>query len=325
MASSFNPAEGSRSKIGMDTDLRDPAERSSGLRGLRRVAEGSAARAAALLGRVRGWTETPRARAVARLGANAGRAGYVAKGALYCVVGALAIDAGVRPYDPLGGARNALATVQRQWMGQALVGFLAAGLAAYVFWQLVQAVLDPLRRGEGLRGMGFRAVCVVSAALYGTLALQGVRLLAGASVDEERRRRAVVWMRAVLAQPMGRWALLAIGLGVLAYAARQGVRAWRGPTRSLDLGELSGGARRRVVVMAGAGLAARGVVAGIIAWFILRASVLYDPSELVGVAGALRLLRGHEHGPTLLVLMGAGLVAYGVLQVLRARYWQGPG
>jgi hypothetical protein len=52
-------------------------------------------------------------------------------------------------------------------MGQAVVGVLAAGLAAYVFWQLVQAVLDPLHRARGLRGLGFRAVCVVSAALYG--------------------------------------------------------------------------------------------------------------------------------------------------------------
>jgi hypothetical protein len=190
----------------------------STLRGGRRTADEMMACAGALLRRARAWTETPGARAVARFRASAGRAGYVAKGALYCVVGGLAIDAGVRPYDPFGGARNALVTVQRQWMGQAVVGVLAAGLAAYGFWQLVQAVLDPMRRAKGLRGLGFRAVCVVSAALYGTLAWQGARLLAGATVDEEQRRRAVVWMRAVLAQPMGRWALLAVGLAAKARA-----------------------------------------------------------------------------------------------------------
>lgn len=311
----------------MNTDMRRPGKGSRGrsnLRELRRTADEMAARAGALLRRAKGWTETPGARAVARFGATAGRAGYVAKGALYCVVGGLAIDAGVRPYDPLGGARNALVTVQGQWMGQAVVGVLVAGLAAYVLWQLVQAVLDPLRRAKGLKGLGFRAVCVVSAALYGGLAWQGVRLLAGATVDEEQRRRAVVWMRTVLAQPMGRWALLAIGLAVLAYAARQVLRAWRGPAQSLDVSEVSEDARRRVVRLASAGLAARGIVAGIIAWFILRASVLYDPTELVGVAGALRVLREHQHGPALLVLMGAGLVAYGLLQVLRSVYWDAP-
>lgn len=311
----------------METDQRRRSKASRGRstpRGLRQAADAMVAGAGALLRWARAWTETPGARAIARFGANAGRAGYVAKGALYCIVGGLAIDAGVRPYDPLGGARSALVTVQRQWMGQAVVGVLAVGLAAYVFWQLVQAVLDPLDRARGLRGLGFRAVCVVSAALYGGLALQGARLLAGATVDEEQRRRAVVWMRAVLAQPMGRWALLAIGLAVLAYAARQVLRAWRGPARSLDLSGVSEGARRRVVRLAGAGLAARGIVAGIIAWFILRASVLYDPTELAGVKGALRVLREHEHGPVLLVLMGAGLVAYGLLQVLRARYWDEP-
>ncbi|HEU0012123.1 MAG TPA: DUF1206 domain-containing protein [Longimicrobium sp.] len=310
----------------MDTDAREPGEAPgrSSVRRLQRAADEMLAHAAAVLRRARAWRETPWARAVARAGANAGRAGYVAKGTLYCVVGGLAIDAGVRPYDVLAGARGAVVAVRRQWMGQAVVGVLAAGLAAYVFWQLVQAVLDPLRRARGVRGMGFRAVCVVSAALYGALALQGARLLAGETVAAEQRRRAVMWMRAVLAQPMGRWALLAMGLAVLAYAARQLVGAWRGPARSLDLSGVSERARRRLVWLAGAGLAARGIVAGIIAWFILRACVLYDPSELVGVAGALRVLREHEHGPTLLVLMGAGLVAYGVLQVLRARYWHAP-
>ncbi|MBW3572024.1 MAG: DUF1206 domain-containing protein, partial [Gemmatimonadetes bacterium] len=124
--------------------------------------------------------------------------------------------------------------------------------------------------------------------------------------------------------PLGRWALAGVGGGVLAYAAAQLLRALRGPARSLDLSHLGDAARRRVVRLAAAGLAARGIVAGIIAWFILRAAVLYQPGELRGVAGALRLVRDQRHGPGLLVAMGAGLAAYGILQALRARYWDEP-
>ncbi|HEX6911320.1 MAG TPA: DUF1206 domain-containing protein [Longimicrobium sp.] len=274
--------------------------------------------------RARGWTRTPRARAFGRIGQHVGRAGYVAKGVLYALVGALAMDAGVRPYDPLAGARGALLWIGRQWLGQMLAGVLAAGLFAYVLWLLVQSVLDPLQRAHGLRGVAFRAVCVVSAVLYGTLALQGIRLLAGGEVDPEQRRRALVWMRTVLDRPMGRWGLFGIGLGVLAYSAAQLLRALRRPSRSLDLSGASATARRRVVLLARAGLAARGAVAAIIAWFTLRASVLYEPSELLAVAGALRVVREQPHGAALLVAMGAGLAAYGVLQVLRAWYWEEP-
>lgn len=315
----------------MDLDLkRDPprpaghdeaGEKDTPAVAFRRLARRAAAGAAACLHRARAWTETGRARAAARVAARIGRAGYVAKGGLYALVGVLAVDAGVRPYDPAAGARGALLAVREQWMGQVLVALLAAGLAGYASWQLAQAVLDPLRRARGIRGLGFRAVCVVSAALYGALAWQAARLLAGARVDPEQRRRAVAWMRIVLEQPLGRWALLLVGLGVLAYAAAQAVRAVRGPARSLDLSDVPPATRRRVVWLAGAGLAARGVVAAVIAWFILRASVLDAPGELVGVAGALRVLRGGGPGPALLVVMGAGLVAYGILQVLRARYW----
>lgn len=309
-----------------------PAARAAGPRRTRgrrsphlpRVLGRVTARAAALLRRVRGWTDTPAARAASRVGERLGRAGYVAKGVLYCTVGGLALDAGVRPYDPLGGARAALVWVERQPLGRVLAGLLAAGLLAYALWQLVQAVLDPLSRAGGLRGLAFRGVCVVSAVLYGALALQGLRLLAGARMDAEQRRRAVVWMRALLEQPMGRWALMAVGLGVLAYAARQLVRALHTPARSLDLSDVDDAARRRLTRMASTGLAARGAVAGIIAWFILRAAVLYEPGELLGVAGALRVVRDQPHGPGLLAGMGAGLIAYGLLQGLRARYWDEP-
>lgn len=287
-------------------------------RALRAFVEASVTRAR----RARDWTQTPRARALARMGQAVGRAGYVGKGALYATVGALAVDAGIRPYDPLAGARRALLWIGEQWPGQGLVGVLAAGLLAYACWQLVQAVLDP--RGGGLRGLGFRAVCVVSAVLYGGLAVQGLRLLAGAEADRGQRRRALVWMRGTLEQPMGRWALVAVGLGVLGYAAAQLLRALREPARSLDLSRLSRGARRRVARLARTALVARGAVAAVIAWFILRAALLYQPRELVGVAGALRVVREQPHGPALVVATGAGLIAYGLLQVLRAWYWDEP-
>lgn len=244
---------------------------------------------------------------------------------MYCMVGGLAVDAGVRPYDPLGGARHALVWIQELWLGQMLAGILATGLLAYASWLLVQAVLDPLSRGRGLRGMAFRGVCVASAALYGALAVQGVHLLAGAEIRSGERRRAAVWMRTLLEQPMGRWGLLAVGLAVLAYAVSQLARALGRPVRSLDLSGTSGATRQRMVWLAGGGLAARGTVAGIVGWFIVRAAVLYDPRELLGVAGALQLLREQPHGFALLVVTGLGLIAYGLLQALRARYWDGPG
>lgn len=322
-------SHGASSNMEPDADPRRPAvtaprPKRAGRSRIRAAWERAKGRLAPLLRRVGAWTRTPAARAAAHGAERLGRAGYVAKGTLYAMVGGLAIDAGVRPYDALGGARDALVWVQRQWLGQALVGVLAAGLLAYVCWQIVQAALDPLERGRALGGVAFRAVCLVSAALYGALAVQGIRLLAGAEADADQQRRALLWMRTVLDQPLGRWALLAVGVAVLAYAAAQILRAVRGPGRSMDLSDVSDAARRRVVRLAGAGLAARGVVAAIIAWFIVRAAVLYRPGELLGVAGALRVLRDQPQGPTLLVVMGAGLAAYGVLQGLRAYYWDEP-
>ena len=81
-----------------------------------------------------------------------GRLGYATKGAVYAIVGALAlavaIGAGGQTTDPSG----ALEMVGEQPFGLILLILIAVGLAGYAFWRLFQAVKDPDREGSDAGG-----------------------------------------------------------------------------------------------------------------------------------------------------------------------------
>ncbi|HEX7958198.1 MAG TPA: DUF1206 domain-containing protein, partial [Pyrinomonadaceae bacterium] len=83
------------------------------------------------------------------------RFGYAAKGVVYVLVGALAALAAFGGGGPTD-SRGALTQVVRQPYGRALLAVVAAGLAGYALWRLVQGLRDTEEKGSGLKGISIR-------------------------------------------------------------------------------------------------------------------------------------------------------------------------
>jgi uncharacterized protein DUF1206 len=66
------------------------------------------------------------------------------------------------------------------------------------------------------------------------------------------------------------------------------------------------------------GIAARGVVFCLIGFFLARAAAHHDAAQAGGVRESLGLLAGFGRWP--FVVVALGLVAYGVYQLVNARY-----
>lgn len=247
------------------------------------------------------------------------RLGYAAKGTVYLVVGGLAVQAAYSPAERPQDSEGALGTILRQPQGMALLGMVAVGLAGYVLWRLVQAVLDPEHKGAGAKGIAVRLGYLLSALIHAGLTAEAVRLLAGSGRGGGREPED--WTAAVMAQPMGRWAVAAAGAGIIAFGLFELYRAVAVDlTRRLDLSGVSADARRRIVYLGRAGLAARGVVFGIIGWFVVQAALHSASREVQGLAEALRTVREQAHGRWLLGGVALGLAAYGAFLVVKARY-----
>ena len=250
------------------------------------------------------------------------RIGYAARGVVYMVIGLIALRtvfaSGGGPEDSSG----ALRVVLRQPFGRILLGVLAVGLMGWVLWRLFQALADPEKLGTEAKGLAKRAGYLISAAIYGGLAVEAIRLLLGASSgggggDESAEH----WTATVMSQPFGRWLIAGVGLGIVLFGLYELYRSFRADfTRMLDLSRLGPAARRRVVLIGRVGMAARGVVFGIIGGFLLNAARRFDPQEAGGTEEALRTLQGTSYGPWILGAVGAGLLCYGLFELAEARY-----
>lgn len=72
--------------------------------------------------------------------------------------------------------------------------------------------------------------------------------------------------------------------------------------------------------VARAGNIARGVVLLLLAYGVVRTAVDHRPSAAGGVDSSLQILNALPQGALLLGATAAGLVAYGIYQLLHARY-----
>lgn len=250
------------------------------------------------------------------------RFGYAARGVVYLVIGLIALQtvfsAGGGPEDSSG----ALRVVLRQPFGRVLLTVLAVGLVGWVLWRLFQALADPEKLGTDAKGLGRRAGYLISAAIYGGLTVEAVRLLLGAaSGGSGGDQSAEHWTGTVMSQPFGRWLIAGVGLAIVLFGLFELYRAFKADfTRQLDLSRLGPAARRRVVLIGRLGMAARGVVFGVVGGFLLNAARQFDPEEAGGMEQALRTLQGSTYGPWLLGAVGAGLLCYGLFELAEARY-----
>lgn len=249
----------------------------------------------------------------------AGRIGLAAQGVSYAIVAALALMLAFGWGGTTADRPTALSRLADEPMGGVLLVLLAAGFACYAAWRFAKAVLDRDLEGDSPKGLGKRAGDLGKGLLYGGLAVSVVRILFGA--DERGERRADETTAGVLDWPGGRYLVFA---GAAAFAVAALWNVYRGLSRKfeddLEVGEMRGDARRWIQRLGTVGLSSRGVVFGVIAWFLAKAAYEYDAKEAVGLGGALAKLASAEHGRWLLTAVAAGLLAFGVFCLAQARY-----
>jgi hypothetical protein len=134
----------------------------------------------------------------------------------------------------------------------------------------------------------------------------------------ERQKEATA---GILGWPAGKWIVMGIAAGIAAAAVWN---FWRGISgrfmKQLKTGEMSPRVRAWTTRIGLVGLAARGVVFGLIAWFFFKAAADYNADKAQGLDGALRKLADETYGTWLLSIVAAGLLAYGVFCLIQARY-----
>jgi Domain of Unknown Function (DUF1206) len=106
------------------------------------------------------------------------RAGLVARGVVYAVIGVLALKLARGAGGKATNQQGALETIAREPFGKVLLIATAAGLAGYATWRLIRAAIG---HGTQEKDSGFdRVAAVASGVAYAAMCVTAVRILAGA-------------------------------------------------------------------------------------------------------------------------------------------------
>lgn len=242
------------------------------------------------------WIET-----VARLG-------YVARGAVYVVVGGVAVSLGQGQFV---GRRGALRTLADQPLGSALVIAGAIGFAGYASWRLIQA-WDELRGGWDAADLWRAVFYTVRGSAYGLAAVYAIAILVSAEAGGGSSGP-TTWLPPFFLVPIG----TVIG-GYALFVAYHGLsRSFKDDLRSRDMPRII---ERPVDLLGVVGYAARAVALGVTGAATVAAGVGVDPVEDLGLDRALAVLARSGIGGPILTAVGIGLVAFGAYSLLQARY-----
>jgi hypothetical protein len=248
------------------------------------------------------------------------RAGFVARGAVYAIIGLLAIQVAIHKGSPEPtNQRGAMETIQKQPFGHWLLIAVAVGLGGYSLWRFVQAAFGHGPEGGGDHSTFGRIVAAASGCGYAAMCALAVSVLAGASSQGSSNPQKSA--AGVLGWPAGQWIVGATGAILIGVALYQG---YKGVSRKFleedKVQEMGPTAKRWFIRIGVVGHLARMVAFGLIGIFVLKAAIDYAPSKAVGLDGALGKLAHHAYGPYLLTVVAAGLVAFGLYSIADARY-----
>ena len=245
------------------------------------------------------------------------RAGFVARGTIYLILGilaaGLALGVGGRPANQQG----AFEAIARHSFGGVLLALVGAGLAGYSVWRLTRAALG--HGPEGADSGSERLVALASGLAYAVLCALAVEILIGSGGGSSATPQKPA--SGVLGWPGGTLLVGAAGAVVVGVGLYQGYRGLTGSFLDDSKTEQMRSAVRTFFEWVGAfGYLARMVAFGLGGVFLVKAAVDFDPSKAVGLDGALTKLLHAPYGPIMVGIVAAGLLAFGLFSLGDARY-----
>lgn len=240
-----------------------------------------------------------------------GRVGLVGYGLVHVLVAWLALQVAFGVPDAPADPDGAIGTVTRTPGGFATLALGAVGLVAFAVWQLSAAALG-FRWVHGGERVRKRVGAVAKAIATGGLALVVLDYLLGV-----RRPGGDSAVRALAATalglPFGRLLLGAAAVGVLGLAIAMtytGVR--RTFLGDLDLRRVGPVARAVITWLGVAGHLCRALALAVIGVLAGGAAISSDPGRAGGLDAALRALGSSVAGAGLLIVVAAGIAAFGL-------------
>ena len=233
------------------------------------------------------------------------RAGYLARGIVYLLLGYFALTT-----TRGEGTTSILERVHTAPAGGLLLFMIALGLFGYGVYRITAAVIDLDDEGRSLFGIATRLGLLVSGLSHWLLCYVAVHVaMLGDGGSTQREEQAA---RTAFEYPGGAALVGLVGLIIAGTGLGQLVSASRG--QFMDLLDVK--TPRFTRIAGAAGYAARGAVFIVIGWQVVSLAIGWGGRQL-GMDSALRLIAEREW---VFPFIGVGLVMFGVFSLIVAWY-----
>ncbi len=247
------------------------------------------------------------------------RAGLVAYGVVYVLIGWLAIQLALGDRSGNPSSTGALRVLAQQPFGRVLVWIVSIGMFLLVVWQLIEAAFGH-RDEEGKKRTFKRVSSAGKAILYGVVGVSGVKIAMGAS-SSSKKSSEDTFTATLMDAPAGQLLVGLVALAIIGYGVFQIYRAHTEKfIEKLDGEGRSGETGRAYRIFGKAGYTARGIAICVIGGLFGYAAITHDAKKSGGLDQALYEVLDKPFGPVLLCLLGIGLLCYGVFTFARARH-----
>ncbi len=251
---------------------------------------------------------------------RAARAGFVARGIIYLLIGVIAIRLAFHPGNGKQADRSgALAEIAEKPFGLFLLWALGIATAGMALWRLSEAAFG----ASGTDGdkAGKRLISLGRAVFYGFVAYSVLSFAMGSGGGGSSDKKSKDVTATALGWPGGRWIVAVAGAVVVGIGVGLVIRAvLRKFRKHLRTGEMSRRTEHVVDALGIAGNTARGVLFGAAGVFALVAAYQFEPKKAKGMDDTLRSFTETPAGPWLLVVVAIGLLGYGAFSMASARY-----
>ena len=254
--------------------------------------------------------------------------GFFTKGMVYLMVGALTFMAALNWGGSISSSNNVVRFLMDLPMGKTLVGTTSLGLIAYSLWRFYQVILVQREAKNEKVKAGFKMLrYFYSGIFYITIAYSFAKPLINTwrgkametGGDQNGEERAALWQ--LLNNDWGKVLLWALALLIAGQAMQQFYISYKaGFMKKIDNYPQVRHEYDLIRKLGRFGYIARGVVFGILAFFVVKVILSHNANAYKGTQGALEYLLSFNYGTFLLGMVSLGLAGYGLFHIMVARH-----
>ena len=250
---------------------------------------------------------------------GAARIGLVAYGAVYVLLGWVAVQVALGEHSEDASPQGALHELAQQPLGRTMVWIVALGLLLLVAWRVLEAAFGH-QEHDGAARLRRRLASAGKAVVYGALAVTAARVAAGSGSSSSNKTSRGMTAK-LMDLPGGQWLVFLVGLGVLVYAV---VVAWQGWQEKfaehLQTEGKLGYSGAAYLLLGKVGYLAKGVAFALVGGLLCYAGATHESEKSGGLDQALQQILKQPFGPYLLIAMAIGLACYGLFSLAQARH-----